>query len=65
MMPRLAAEETLDASTAVALGSGTLKNSKSVSDNLLRAARAGAKRRGPKPSPAMLAAMGIAVVPND
>ena len=65
MLPRLAAEETLDASTAVALGSGTLKDSRQVSDKLLRTARAGAKRRGSKPSPAMLAQMGIAVVHGD
>ena len=62
MLPRLAAEETLDASTAVALGSGALKAARQVSDKLLRTARAGAKPRGAKPSPAMLAQMGIGVV---
>ncbi len=62
MIPRLSAEETLDASTAVALGSGTLKDARRVSDGLMRTARAGARQRGPAPSPATLAAMGIGVV---
>ena len=63
MIPRLAAEETLDASTSVALGSGTLKDAARVQDGLLRVAGAG--RRRPAPSPGALAAMGIGVMkPN-
>ena len=61
MIPRLAAEETLDASTSVALGSGTLKDAQRVQDDLLRAARAGRKVARVKPSPAALAMMGIKV----
>ncbi len=65
MIPRLAAEETLDASTSVALGSGTLKDARSVQDGLLRVAGAGRRRRAPAPSPGALAAMGIGVMkPN-
>ena len=62
MLPRLVAEETLDAAKAVALGSGTLEDARGIQAGLLRVARAGAKPRGVKPSPAMLAQMGIAVV---
>ena len=65
MIPRLAAEETLDASTAVALGSGTLKDARSVQDGLLRVAGAGRRRRAVAPSPAALAAMGIGVMKAD
>ena len=65
MMPRLAAEEMLDASTAVALGSGTLKDAAGVTARLLRATGDEQQRRAPAPSPAALAAMGIEVVKSN
>ncbi len=65
MLPRLSAEETLDASTSVALGSGTLKNAKRVEGNLRRAARAGMPARKIPLDPGALADMGIGMVTAD
>ncbi len=64
MLPRLMAEETLDASTAVALGSGTLKDPDRVEGALMRAVRGGRKPPARLRDPAALAAMGIGVVSN-
>lgn len=65
MIPRLSAEETLDASTAVALGSGTLKDMKRVQGDLLRAA-SGPQRRSSTPfNRDAMASMGLAVVKHN
>jgi len=60
MMPRLTAEEMLETSNAVALGSGSLK--RGDRQRLMREliARAGG-RRAPPADPLALAMMGIAV----
>lgn len=60
MIPRIQASETLDAATAVALGSGVLKKGDAhrITSSLER--RAGQSRVG-KANPALLAAMGIGV----
>ncbi len=62
MLPRLTAEETLDASTAVALGSGTLKDASQVEGALMRAVRGDAKPPVRVRDPAALALIGINVV---
>lgn len=64
MMPRLQAEEAIDASRVVALGSGTLKQG--VAGQMLRGLERQAGPPGSRPpavkaDPAMLAAMGIGV----
>ncbi len=64
MLPRLTAEETLAASTAVALGSGTLKNPDQVEGALMRVVRGDRKPAARVRDPAALAAMGIGVVSN-
>ncbi len=64
MLPRLMAEETLDVSTAVALGSGTLKDADQVEGALMRAVRGDRKPAARVRDPAALAAIGIGVVIN-
>jgi hypothetical protein len=61
MLPRLAAEETLDASTAVGLGTGSYKDGKAVTRNLMKVASAGRSPRRSTASPAALEMMGIKV----
>lgn len=60
MLPRLAAEETLNAVTATAMGSGTMKESEArrAHADLARTASA---RRPPQADPRVLSLMGIAV----
>lgn len=62
MIPRIQASETLDAATAAALGSGSLKkgDARRITSSLERRANAGQSRAN-KPDAAMLAAMGIGV----
>ncbi len=62
MLPCLAAEDVLDASTAAGLGSGMMKNAGRIIANLQQVSRGGGKARRGHASPAALAAMGIAVV---
>ena len=61
MLPRLHAEDMLDHGTAVALGTGSLKDAKAVTRNLMSAARGEGRPRRSTPSPAALALMGIKV----
>lgn len=61
MLPRLAAEETLDASTAVGLGTGSLKDARTVTRDLMRLAGGTPATARERPSPAALAEMGIKV----
>lgn len=61
MLPRLVAEETLAASTAVALGSGTYKTGDAQRIRAGLERQAGASRRAPQVSYAVLSMMGIGV----
>jgi hypothetical protein len=65
MMPRLAAEETLAAAMAVALGSGTYKSGDAQRIRTGLERQAGASRRAPRASYAVLSMMGIGVEVED
>lgn len=65
MLPRLAAEETLAASTAVALGSGTYKTGDAQRIRAGLERQAGASRRTPRVSYAVLHTMGIGIEVED
>ncbi len=62
MLPRLAAEGILDAATATGLGSGSLKDAKAVTRNLMDTARGETRRRRAQLTGAAAAAlMGIKI----
>lgn len=64
MMPRLEAQEMLNQSTAMALGSGSMKRvaaQRLVRDLQRQAQPASSRGRAPKADPAVLASMGIKV----
>lgn len=64
MLPRLQAEEQLDAIRAGALAFGSYKpdTQRDMMDRLHKAATGGERRRARKPKPAMLGEMGIGMV---
>ncbi len=63
MMPRLEAAEMLNTSTAVALGTGSLKkgDASRARSRLMREANKGMSRRAAKASPEVFRMMGIGV----
>ncbi len=61
MLPRLAAEDMLDSSTSVALGTGSIKDAKGVTRNLMKQAQGNTRPRRGTLSEGALAAMGIGV----
>ena len=65
LMPRPAAEETLDAATAVSLGTGAGPAVERVRRNLMRVAAGKPRRAVRQPHPHALAAMGIKAVKSD
>lgn len=64
MLPRLQAEEQLDAVRAGALAAGSYEKDtqREMFDRLHKAAAGGKRQRGRKAKPAMLGAMGIGMV---
>lgn len=65
MLPRLSAEETLDAATAAALGGGTLKDASKVHRALQLAIDGPTPPRAQPLNRAAMASMGLGVVTPD
>ncbi len=61
MLPRLVAEELLDAATATGLGSGSIKDAEKVTRNLMDTARGEKRRRRAQLTEAAAALMGIKI----